>query len=44
MDYIKYLQSSDVQSHLVKEARYISIHDMKVQRDANGVVTKIGEK
>ncbi len=42
--YIRYLQSADVQSHLVKEAHYISIHDMKVKRDADGVVTKIGEK
>lgn len=38
--FIEYIQSKEVQNTLVKRAHYISIYDMKVVRDINGVVRK----
>ncbi|HIW71352.1 MAG TPA: phosphate ABC transporter substrate-binding protein PstS family protein [Candidatus Levilactobacillus faecigallinarum] len=37
--FLKYMSSKDVQSSLVKDMGYISIHDMKVSKDAKGTVT-----
>lgn len=37
---IKYLQSEPVQSKIVKQARYISIHDMKVKKSPSGKVSE----
>ncbi len=39
-DFLKYMNSKDVQDGLVKKMGYISIHDMKVQKDAKGNVTE----
>lgn len=39
--FIHYLQDPYVQNHLVKNARYVSIHDMQVTRDAQGQVTNL---
>lgn len=39
-DFLKYMNSKDVQDGLVKKMGYISIHDMKVQKDAKGNVTQ----
>ncbi len=38
-DFLKYMNSKDVQDSLVKKMGYISIHNMKVQKDAKGNVT-----
>lgn len=38
-DFIKYMQSADVQKGAVKKLGYINIHDMKVVKDANNKVT-----
>lgn len=38
-DFLKYMMSKEVQQKLVKQMKYISIHDMKVQKDENGQVT-----
>lgn len=38
--FLKYIQSHEVQSKLVKQLGYISIHDMKVSKDANNHVSK----
>lgn len=37
--FLKYMMSNHVQDKLVKETKYISIHDMKVQKAENGIVT-----
>jgi phosphate transport system substrate-binding protein len=37
--YIKYMQSTAVQDSAVKKLGYISIHNMKVVKDANNKVT-----
>ncbi|MGN1280228.1 MAG: phosphate ABC transporter substrate-binding protein [Limosilactobacillus sp.] len=37
-DFINYMQSKPVQQTLVKQAHYVNIHDMRVQKDANGTV------
>ncbi len=39
--FIDYIMSEDVQSTLVAEQGYISIHDMKVSKDAEGNVTQL---
>lgn len=39
--FISYLQDPYVQNHLVKNARYVSIHDMQVTRNAQGQVTPV---
>ena len=41
--FITYMQSPAVQEKLVKKAHYVSVHEMKVQRDAKGKVTSIKE-
>lgn len=41
--FIKYVQSPTVQNNLVKKSHYVLIHDMQVQQDANGKITKISE-
>ena len=38
--FIDYMLSDDVQGSLVKKLGYISIHDMKVKKDANGKVSE----
>ncbi|MCH4009592.1 phosphate ABC transporter substrate-binding protein [Companilactobacillus sp.] len=38
-DFLKYMDSKDVQDNLVKKMGYISIHNMKVQKDSKGNVT-----
>lgn len=38
--FLKYMDSSKVQTGLVKKLGYISIHDMKVTKNAQNVVTK----
>ncbi|GAW99040.1 phosphate ABC transporter substrate-binding protein [Secundilactobacillus mixtipabuli] len=38
--FLKYMNSSKVQGSLVKKLGYISIHDMKVTKNAKNVVTK----
>lgn len=38
-DFLKYMNSKDVQDSLVRKMGYISIHNMKVQKDAKGNVT-----
>ncbi|MBB1080012.1 phosphate ABC transporter substrate-binding protein [Limosilactobacillus sp. STM2_1] len=38
--FIKYMQSKKVQKSLVNAARYISIHDMKVEKTPDGKVTE----
>mgnify|MGYP001184532133 CR=1 FL=1 len=38
--FLKYMDSSKVQSSLVKKLGYLSIHAMKVTKDATGAVTK----
>lgn len=38
--FLKYMDSKDVQDSLVKDMGYISIHDMKVTKDAKGTVTQ----
>ncbi|MCK8607490.1 phosphate ABC transporter substrate-binding protein [Apilactobacillus ozensis] len=38
--FIEYLQSKNVQNNLVKKLGYISIHDMKVIKSSDNVVTK----
>lgn len=38
--FLKYMDSSKVQTSLVKKLGYISIHDMKVTKNAQNVVTK----
>ncbi|AKP67517.1 phosphate ABC transporter substrate-binding protein PstS family protein [Companilactobacillus ginsenosidimutans] len=38
-DFLKYMDSKDVQDTLVKKMGYISIHNMKVQKDAKGAIT-----
>lgn len=38
--FIKYMQSNQVQSTLVKEAHYISIHEMQVTKTPNGKVER----
>ncbi len=40
-DFIKYMLSDDVQGSLVKKTGYISTKGMKVERDADGNVTKL---
>lgn len=40
--FIKYMLGSKVQKDLVPEIGYLSINDMKVMRDSNNKVTKIG--
>ena len=40
-DFIKYMLSDDVQGSLVKKTGYISTKGMKVERDAEGNVTKL---
>lgn len=40
-DFIKYMLSDDVQGTLVKKTGYISTKGMKVERDADGKVTKL---
>lgn len=37
--FITYMQSPVIQKKLIKKAHYVSVHDMEVQRDANGKVT-----
>jgi len=37
--FLDYMNSSDVQNTLVKDMGYISIHNMKVQKDAKGTVS-----
>lgn len=37
--FLKYMMSNHVQNKLVKEMKYISIHDMKVQKSESGVVS-----
>ena len=39
--FINYMQSKQVQQTLVKQAHYVNIHDMQVQKNAAG---KIQEK
>ncbi|MCK8607489.1 phosphate ABC transporter substrate-binding protein PstS family protein [Apilactobacillus ozensis] len=39
-NFIEYLQSKDTQDSLVKKLGYISIHDMKVTKNSDNVVTK----
>lgn len=39
--FVDYLLSKEVQYKLVKEAGYVSIHDMKVQKDSHGNVVTI---
>lgn len=38
--FLTYMESKDVQSSLVKDMGYISIHDMQVAKDAKGNVTQ----
>lgn len=38
--FIKYMQSGKVQNGLVKEANYVSIHEMKVTKSATGQVSE----
>jgi len=38
--FLKYMDSKTVQDSLVKDMGYISIHDMKVTKDAKGTVTQ----
>ncbi|MQS44660.1 phosphate ABC transporter substrate-binding protein PstS family protein [Companilactobacillus mishanensis] len=38
-DFIKYMDSESVQKDLVKKMGYISIHNMKVEKDSKGAVT-----
>lgn len=42
-EFIEYMMSEEVQGGIVLSMGYISIHDMKVTKDANGKVSKIGE-
>ncbi|MCP1640268.1 phosphate ABC transporter substrate-binding protein PstS family protein [Streptococcus gallinaceus] len=42
-EFIEYMMSEEVQGGIVSSMGYISIHDMKVTKDANGKVSKIGE-
>ena len=35
-EFINYMQTKKVQQSLVEDANYINIHDMKVQRTADG--------
>ena len=39
--FLDYMNSKDVQSSLVKDMGYISIHNMKVQKDSKGTVSDI---
>lgn len=38
--FLSYMTSKDVQNSLVKDMGYISIHDMKVSKDAKGTITQ----
>lgn len=42
-EFIEYMMSEEVQGGIVASMGYISIHDMKVTKDANGNVSKIEE-
>ncbi|MBY5034506.1 phosphate ABC transporter substrate-binding protein PstS family protein [Streptococcus gallolyticus] len=42
-EFIDYMMSEEVQGGIVASMGYISIHDMKVTKDANGNVSKIEE-
>ena len=37
--FLNYMNSDDVQKSLVKDMGYISIHNMKVQKDSKGTVS-----
>lgn len=39
--FIDYLKSKQIQKTLIPKLGYISIHDMKIQRDVSGVVTPV---
>lgn len=39
--FLKYMLSSSVQHKMVKEMKYISIHNMQVKKDVNGKVTPV---
>lgn len=39
-EFLDYMMSDEVQNTVIKEMGYISIKDMKVKKDANGVVTE----
>lgn len=36
--FIDYMQSKPVQQTLVKQAHYVNIHDMRVQKNAAGII------
>lgn len=42
--FLKYMLSTSVQHKMIKEMRYISIHDMQVQKTISGKVTPIKER
>ncbi|CRH94338.1 phosphate binding protein [Chlamydia trachomatis] len=42
-EFIEYMMSEEVQGGIVSSMGYISIHDMKVTKAANGKVSRIGE-
>ena len=39
--FIDYIYTKEVQQNLVKTLGYITIHDMKVQKDENGNIEEI---
>lgn len=41
--FLKYMLSDEVQQKLVKGMKYISIHDMRVEKSIDGKVTPIKE-